>query len=1544
VFTTNTQYYGGWSDYDLIVSGPCTTTPAACSITNSASPTQCSGYSLTINGSNPNVAYTGISYQWQSAPTATGPWSNILGANALSYTTPPLGQNTYYRITDTCGNTSTGATSAAYAVPITGYPIPYVQNFDYGTPNPGLTAYNIPACMQRNGLTGQQTYFAEGFESTTFPPTTSGFGAWSISSSGNGLVWNRATSATYGAPSGHNSSAFAWAYNYAYSTGNCTMISPAIPLASAVGTSKTLSYWQYRYNSTNFGDHVQAYINTSPTLSGATLLQDIPTSCLGAPTVASAGWYQYTASVPAAMQNSTVYLIFYDVTAFWWDGCIDDVNISYLPSASMWGTAPANLYHASDGTILPNCAYAADSVGNTNGKTAYITTPMLKLTQGITYRVKFGYARGASNWQTNTGTPANSENLYVYAGTTNPGTASSVTSFPGTQIFSTVINANPPVPTTANLVTYTAPASAGYFFSWIDVTPHTPPTTTANGTVALDSIRIDSFSCVGASILTQPLATNSICQGYPISLSVTGAGYGLSYQWYYNGSPIPGATASTFTLAAAAATDAGTYTVKVSSSCGAGNSVFSSAAQLIVNPAPLAVVTPAGSTTICPGATVTLNSSTGSGYTYQWYLGGAAINGQTNPSFGAVQTGSYTVMTTANGCSATSAPIAVNVLPAPVAVAIPAGAVTVCQGNCVTINANTGSGLTYQWYVNSTPINAATAATYVACSSGSYQVLITNSNGCTTLSPVAINVTVNPLPPATVTPSGPDTFCQNQSVTLSTPVVPGVTYQWQNNGVNIPGQTSNTYIAVQTGLYTLNVTNTSTFCTATSNASTVLLNTPPANISYTTLSLCSGAGITLNANTGANLTYQWNLNGYPMPGQTNSTLNTATPGNYTVTVTQTAGTYSCSATSLAVTVTTFSPPPAYITTSTSTTFCAGNAVILNANSGTGFTYQWFLNGSAILNATGLTYSATATGNYTVKVTSSAGCYATSPATVVTVIPLPTPTIVASGPVQLCPGGSVQLSTATGPGLTYQWYNGATPISGATFPLYVTNTTASYTVQVTNNTGCQGYAPNVQVTMNPNPSATITPAGTSGICAGSTVTLSGAAGAGNTYQWMLNGNNINGATSQNLTVATGGLYKVIVTSAVGCTSTTPVADTVIVHPLPLSSIITGGPTSVCSGDSVVMQSNTGVLFQYQWKKNAVTIPGATTSNYTALSSGSYTVTIKDSNGCVNTSAPDVISVYGIPTAAFVPAADTGFCSGSSVLLTAVSGTGYSYQWLKNGVVIPGGNSQTYTANQPGAYSVRVTSNICSATSSSKNVAVYPLPVDTFIVNGAGIMCLSDSMQLSAVGSNGYTYQWLFNGAAITGATGKNYWAKTAGNYSVKVYSNYGCYTHTSDKTINTYPPPNPAIYANGVSLSTGVYVSYQWYSDNNASHTILPINGATSNGYVAPTNGSYWVKVVDHNGCSQMSDSVVVDVLSVGRNIMNNIDVKIFPNPATTIVYIECAQAVNVKVTGLEGKSVMEVNNATQLDLGNLANGVYLINVYDANDKLLKVERLLKNNQ
>jgi hypothetical protein len=144
-------------------------------------------------------------------------------------------------------------------------------------------------------------------------------------------------------------------------------------------------------------------------------------------------------------------------------------------------------------------------------------------------------------------------------------------------------------------------------------------------------------------------------------------------------------------------------------------------------------------------------------------------------------------------------------------------------------------------------------------------------------------------------------------------------------------------------------------------------------------------------------------------------------------------------------------PPATITASGATTFCQGSSVVLNANSGTGYTHQWKLNGNNITGGTGASYTAAAAGIYTVVVTSN-GCSATSTSTTVTTNPLPTPVITQAGNT---------LSTAAGQG-TYQWYKNAAVIPAATANSYTVTQSGSYYVRVTNTNNCTGQSNAISV--------------------------------------------------------------------------------------------------------------------------------------------------------------------------------------------------------------------------------------------------------------------------------------------------------------------------------------------------------------------------------------------------------------------------------------------------------------------------------------------------
>ena len=150
-------------------------------------------------------------------------------------------------------------------------------------------------------------------------------------------------------------------------------------------------------------------------------------------------------------------------------------------------------------------------------------------------------------------------------------------------------------------------------------------------------------------------------------------------------------------------------------------------------------------------------------------------------------------------------------------------------------------------------------------------------------------------------------------------------------------------------------------------------------------------------------------------------------------------------------------PIATITPQSSTTFCEGNSVTLNASTGLGYTYEWYNNNSLINNASGNSYSANISGNYTVKVIDGA-CNTTSSNSNVIVNPNPIASISASGPTTFCNGGSVTL-TASGGG-TYLWNNNSISSS-----INVTNG-GTYSTTVTLN-GCSSTASQT-ITVNPNP--------------------------------------------------------------------------------------------------------------------------------------------------------------------------------------------------------------------------------------------------------------------------------------------------------------------------------------------------------------------------------------------------------------------------------------------------------------------------------------------
>lgn len=148
---------------------------------------------------------------------------------------------------------------------------------------------------------------------------------------------------------------------------------------------------------------------------------------------------------------------------------------------------------------------------------------------------------------------------------------------------------------------------------------------------------------------------------------------------------------------------------------------------------PTATITPASSTTICSGSSVTLNATTGTGYTYVWKRNGTTISGATGSSYTAGSSGGHAVTITKNTCSLTSAEEQVSVKALP-------SVSTSADATASTVTA-TASGATapysYAWDTN--PVQSTATANVSAA--GTYAVTVTSANGCAKSASVSITPT-----------------------------------------------------------------------------------------------------------------------------------------------------------------------------------------------------------------------------------------------------------------------------------------------------------------------------------------------------------------------------------------------------------------------------------------------------------------------------------------------------------------------------------------------------------------------------------------------------------------------------------------------------------------------------------------------------------------------------------------------------------------------------------------------------------------------------------
>jgi hypothetical protein len=287
-------------------------------------------------------------------------------------------------------------------------------------------------------------------------------------------------------------------------------------------------------------------------------------------------------------------------------------------------------------------------------------------------------------------------------------------------------------------------------------------------------------------------------------------------------------------------------------------------------------------------------------------------------------------------------------------------------------------------------------------------------------------------------------------------------------------------------------------------------------------------------------------------------------------------------------------------------------------------------------------------------------------------------------------------------------------------------------------------------------------------------------------------------------------------------------------------------------------------------------------------------------------------------------NTGYCAGSSVDLEARYSSG-SYQWYRDGNVIPGATSATLTVNQIGTYRLLTRIDTTTRFIWSEEVTVNQFTVPNVNLNAPStVICEGDSVEIT--GSFGGSSQWYLNGQPIAGANTNTYFASAAGSYNMVKINMSGCADSSSTPIVMTVETVDTDVTQNNATLTAAATgVTYQWIdcSDNS------PVTDATDQTFAPAVNGDYAVIVTTANGCSDTSACTTISTVSLEQDLFKQ-QISLYPNPTQSQIQVDLGQTYrNIELTlyTVKGEVVMaqKTDNAQvlKLDLSTLPAGIYM---------------------
>jgi gliding motility-associated-like protein len=987
------------------------------------------------------------------------------------------------------------------------------------------------------------------------------------------------------------------------------------------------------------------------------------------------------------------------------------------------------------------------------------------------------------------------------------------------------------------------------------------------------------------------------CVNVPVQFNHTGTS-GVTHTW--SAAPAGGVIISSVNAASPTITFPNTGNYTISHTVAAGSCTHVVSTNITINGVNPAFTIP--SATQCLGGNSfnfnAVNTTGTHSYTFS-PSGGAPPSGGT-ANYGPVAftaAGTYTVTHTVtnSGCTSfTTAVVLVN--PNPSLTVVPSNAICGNNNGSIVINNTSGAGQTVVSYsLNGSAIPSQTATNL---GTGTYTVGLSNNFGCSTFTTTTINNTpgMTALNNSTVHPT---CGLANGSIGMTGVVGGTPTYSYSLNGGAYTTATS--FTGLTAGTYTVTVLDVNG-CTFTKVIT--LINQPgPTALSFTTApTACVGntGQIGITGVTGGTAPYTFSVNGVT----TGSVTGSLAAGSHVITV---KDNNNCTYSTTAVVNTVAGPTAANIITQNAACGNANGSATVSSVTGGQPAYQYSFNGGAFSTSaiqTGLT-----AGPKNVVIMDANSC-TLSVNFVIGNTGSPVSSIATLTNVSCFNGanGGFSVSTSGGtPGYSYTLTPGNVTNG---FGSFTGLSAQAYTVTVKDAAGCVAT---VTTALTQPSQLSLSLSSLPTLCNGaSNGTITASAGGGTSpYQYNLNGGAYQ-ASNVFASNISAGAYNITVMDANGCTFSQTVAVT---QPAPLT-LTMSSQNAVCSaanGTAAVQVAGGTPVYSYTWFPS-----GGNSASANNVTSGNYTVTVKDNNNCTLTGAVTVSATPG--GTAIISNISHVTCNGynNGSLTAGMSGAftaPLTYSWSN------GSTLQTATGLAPGSYTVQITDfNGCK----SSAVASITQPATITAVSAAsGASCFqsatgSATTTVLSGGTPGYTYLWT-PGSQTTGIVN----GLPAGTYSCQVTDANGCtvvntvtVTQPSSVTIVTNTNQATCNQSNGSASASA--------SGGTAPYTYTWSTGATGANLNNVPAGTYTVQVQDNNGCLYALSATIPNAAGPSISITSQTNVSCFGGNngvATTSVS-----------GGTSGPGFPQYSWSNGQNTGtatNLSAGVYTVSVTDA---------------